>query len=98
MQLRMRVLKCYVWSALLYGCESWNISSVMRKILEAAEIWFVRRMLRVEMGRSIGIGIGISVEICGIGIGIGIFQPIPNRYFYYLFLINILVFIGTLPF
>lgn len=46
-QLRMRLLRCYVWSGLLYGCESWNMSSVMQKRLEATEMWFIRRMLRV---------------------------------------------------
>ena len=23
---RLRVLKCYIWSTLLYGCETWTIS------------------------------------------------------------------------
>ena len=46
-QLRLRVLKCYVWSGLMYGCESWNISTEMQKRLEAAEMWFMRRMWRV---------------------------------------------------
>ena len=45
--LRLRLLRCYVWSGLLYGCESWNISSEMQKRLEATEMWFIRRMLRV---------------------------------------------------
>ena len=45
--LRMRILRCYVWSGLLYGCESWNLSKVMQKRLEATEMWFIRRMLRV---------------------------------------------------
>ena len=44
---RIRVLKAYVWSVLLFGCEAWTISKEMRKRLEAAEIWFYRRMLRV---------------------------------------------------
>ena len=43
----MRKLRCYIWSGLLYGCESWNISSVMQKRLEATEMWFIRRMMRV---------------------------------------------------
>ena len=39
MAVRIRVLKCYVWSTLLYGCEAWNLSSVMMKKLEAFETW-----------------------------------------------------------
>ena len=44
---RIRVLKAYVWSVLLFGCEAWTISKEMRKRLEATEVWFYRRMLRV---------------------------------------------------
>ena len=36
-----------VWSTLLYGYESWTISKRMESQLEAAEIWFLRRMLRI---------------------------------------------------
>ena len=32
---RLRVLKCYIWSTLLYGCETWTISGDMIKKLEA---------------------------------------------------------------
>ena len=44
---RVRVLKSYVWSVLLFGCEAWTISKEMRSRLEAAEMWFYRRMLRI---------------------------------------------------
>ena len=47
-KLRTRLLKCYVWSVLLYGCESWTISSSCRKKLEAAEMWCYRRMMRMS--------------------------------------------------
>ena len=46
-QTRKRVLKCFIWSVLLYGCETWTISSVMRKRIEAAEMWYWRRMMRI---------------------------------------------------
>ena len=45
--LRTRLLKCYVWSGLLYGCESLTISNDMQKRLEATEMWLLRTMLRV---------------------------------------------------
>ena len=44
---RLRVLKFYIWSTLLYGCETW-ISGDMIKKLEALETWFYRRMLRIS--------------------------------------------------
>ena len=33
---------------LLYGSEIWTISSRMRRRLEATEMWFYRRMLRIS--------------------------------------------------
>ena len=46
-EVRLRILKSYIWSVMLYGCETWNISKEMKKRLEAAEMWFIRRMMRV---------------------------------------------------
>ena len=46
--LLLRVLKTYVWSILLYGCETWTITAETKKNLEAAEMWFYRRMLRIS--------------------------------------------------
>ena len=45
---RKRVLKWYVWSVLTYGSECWTISKNMAKRIEAAEMWFLRRMLRIQ--------------------------------------------------
>ena len=45
---KKRILKCYVWSTLMYGCESWNIIQAMQERLEAAEIWFFKRMLNIS--------------------------------------------------
>ena len=46
--LRFRFLKSFVWSTLSYGCESWTISTNMKKRLEATEMWFLRRMMRIS--------------------------------------------------
>ena len=48
MAVRLRVLKCYVWAALLYGCEAWALSSVMMKKLEDIETLLYRKMLRLS--------------------------------------------------
>ena len=48
MKTKFRVLKTYVWSVLLYGCENWTITEALRNRLEAAEMWFIRRMLRIS--------------------------------------------------
>ena len=36
MPVRLRVLKCYIWSTMLYGCETWTLNKGMMKNLEAA--------------------------------------------------------------
>ena len=46
--IKKRLLKCYIWSVLTYGCESWTIRKTMQKRLEAAEMWFYRRILRIS--------------------------------------------------
>ena len=56
---RMRVLKCYIWSTLLYGCETWKIYGEMMKRLEALEIWFYRRMILISWKDRL-----INEEIC----------------------------------
>ena len=45
---KLRVLKTYVWSIFLYGCKTWTITAESKKNLEAAEMWFYRRMLRIS--------------------------------------------------
>ena len=48
MTVRIKVLRCYVWSTLLYGCETWTISVAMEKKINAFETWLYRRMLRIS--------------------------------------------------
>ena len=45
---RLRLLRCYVWSTFLYGCKCWTISKVMQQRLEATEMWFLRRKMRIS--------------------------------------------------
>jgi len=58
MSTKLRLLKCYVWSTLLYGCEGCEgivviiiivITTIntMRTRLEATELWSLRRMMRL---------------------------------------------------
>ena len=50
---RLRFIKCYVWSTLLYGVETWAISKMSQQRLEAFEMWTPRRMLRISWTRRI---------------------------------------------
>ena len=45
---RLRTLNCYILPILTYGCESWNIAIAMEKRINAAEMWFLRRMLHIS--------------------------------------------------
>ena len=48
MELKLRLLQCYIEPILLYGSEAWTITKEMYKRIEATEMWFIRRMLRVS--------------------------------------------------
>ncbi|GFR58961.1 retrovirus-related Pol polyprotein LINE-1 [Elysia marginata] len=45
---KVKVLKAYVWSVLMYGSECWTISKEMEKRLLAVEMWFLRRIFRIS--------------------------------------------------
>ena len=48
MPLRLRMLKCYVWTRLLYGCETWTLKTAIMNRLEAFEMWSYRRILKIS--------------------------------------------------
>ena len=47
-KLRYRILNCYVIPILMYGCENWILMKSDIKKLEAAEMWFLRRMQKIS--------------------------------------------------
>ena len=47
-ELRCRIWKCYIWSTLLYGVETWTLCKETERKLEAFEMWCFRRMLRIS--------------------------------------------------
>ena len=48
METRKGFMKAFVWSILLYGCETWTIQKYERDRLEAFEMWIWRRMTRTS--------------------------------------------------
>ena len=48
LNLKLKLLKCLVWPVMTYGCESWTQKKTDDKRIEAAEMWFYRRLLRVK--------------------------------------------------
>ena len=47
-RIRFCLLKCYVWSVFLYGCESWIMTNETIKKVNAMDLWFLRRMQRIS--------------------------------------------------
>ena len=45
---RKRILKCYISSILLYGSECWTLTPKNCARLQATEMWFYRRMLKIS--------------------------------------------------
>jgi hypothetical protein len=44
LELRKKLVKCYVQSIALYGAETWTLRTVYRKHMESFEMWCWRRM------------------------------------------------------
>jgi hypothetical protein len=39
LELRKKLVKCYIWSIALYGAETWTLRAVDKKHLESFEMW-----------------------------------------------------------
>jgi len=48
LELRKKLVKCYIWSIALYGAETWTLRAVDRKHLECFEMWCWRRMEKIS--------------------------------------------------
>jgi hypothetical protein len=48
LELRKKLLKCYILSIALYGAETWTLLAVDQKNLERIEIWCCRRMEKIS--------------------------------------------------
>ena len=46
--IRKKFVETYVWSVLMYGCETWQLGKQDVKRLEAIEMWLWRRMQKVS--------------------------------------------------
>ena len=48
---RLSILRCYIFSAFYYGCETWTLNKSISKI-DAFEMWASRKMLRIPWTRK----------------------------------------------
>ena len=48
LDLRKKLVKCYVWCMTLYGAETWTLRATDQKRLESFEMWCWRRMEKIS--------------------------------------------------
>ena len=48
LNLRKKLVKCYIWSMALYGAENWTLRAADKKYLESFEMWCWRRMEKIS--------------------------------------------------
>jgi hypothetical protein len=48
LELRMKLVKCYIWSIALYGAETWTLRAVFQKHPESSKMWCWRRMEKIS--------------------------------------------------
>jgi len=48
LQLRKKLVKCYIWSIALYGAETWTLRATDQKHLESFEMWYWKRMEKIS--------------------------------------------------
>jgi len=44
---KVSLIKAMVFPVVMYGCESWTVKKAERRRIDAFELWFWRRLLRV---------------------------------------------------
>ena len=47
-ELKKKLVRCYVWSIVLYGSETWTLKKLEQKYLESYEMWCWRRMEEIK--------------------------------------------------
>jgi hypothetical protein len=47
LNLRKKLVKCYIWSIALYGAKTWTLRKIDQKYLESFEMWCWRRMEKI---------------------------------------------------
>ncbi|KAJ4429204.1 hypothetical protein ANN_26207 [Periplaneta americana] len=60
-KLRKRLVKCLVWSAALYGSETWTLRRSEKKRIEAFEMWSSDRQLSLKWVKGIRSNIKCTV-------------------------------------
>jgi hypothetical protein len=48
LNLRKKLVQCYIWSIALYGAETWTLRKVSQKYVESYEMWCWRRIQKIS--------------------------------------------------
>jgi hypothetical protein len=48
LNLRKKLVKCYIWSMAFYGAETWTLRAADQKYLKSFEVWCWRRMEKIS--------------------------------------------------
>jgi len=48
LELRKKLVKCYIWSIGLYGAETWTLRAVDQKHMVSLEMWCWKRMGKIS--------------------------------------------------
>jgi hypothetical protein len=48
LNLRKKLVKCYIWSIAFYGAQTWTLRKMDQKYLETFEMWCWRRMEKIS--------------------------------------------------
>jgi hypothetical protein len=48
LELRKKLVKCYIWSIALYGAETWTLRKLDQNYLESFEMWCWKRMEKIS--------------------------------------------------
>jgi hypothetical protein len=48
LELRKKLVKCYIWTIALYGAETWTLRAVDQKHPESLEMWCWRRIEKIS--------------------------------------------------
>ena len=46
---KVHLVKAMVYPVIMYGCDSWTIKKAERQRIDALELWYWRRLLRVSV-------------------------------------------------
>ena len=52
-ELKKKLVTCYVWRIDLYGSEAWKLRKLDCKYLESFEIWCWRRMEKIKLSQKV---------------------------------------------